>query len=53
MKISYSAFVKTMTVNELFYQTILYSYNKLKVQKLIKNPWPKIDKEYAKKLLDG
>ena len=40
MKISFSAFEKNMTINELFYRTILSSYNNLMKEGKIKDPWP-------------
>ena len=40
MKISYSAFKKGMTIHELFYRTILSSYEQLLKQNKVDFPWP-------------
>lgn len=38
IKISYSAFVRNMTILELFCQTILYCYGKIMLTESIENP---------------
>lgn len=48
MKIGFMAFTKSMTVNELFLRTIQNSYEVLKRDGLIKNPWPKPNKNMIK-----
>jgi hypothetical protein len=40
MKISYHAFLRKLTINELFYKSILKTYNARRHIHLIKNPYP-------------
>jgi len=40
MKISYHAFLRKLTVQELFYKSILKTYNQRKCDKLIEDPYP-------------
>ena len=40
MKISYSAFVRNITVVELVYKSILKAYNERNCKGLINNPYP-------------
>jgi hypothetical protein len=48
MKIGYMAFAKLMTVNELFLRTIINSYEVLNRAGLIKDPWPRAQKQITK-----
>jgi hypothetical protein len=51
MKISYEAFTKNMTVAQLFYRTILRTYETFKRQGLIPNPWPEPDTAFIRLIL--
>lgn len=51
MKISYEAFTQNMTVLQLFYRTILKSYETLKREGKILKPWPNIDSHFIRLIL--
>ena len=51
MKISYSAFAKDLTISELFLKAIEDAYYKRKNEKLLRNPWPKVDMNMIKVIL--
>lgn len=51
MKLSFIAFVRNQTITEMFLHTILNSYNILNRKGLIKNPWPKMDKQLINRIL--
>ena len=51
MKISYCAFAKNMTINELFLKAIEDAYYKRKKEKLLPYPWPKADLNMLKMIL--
>lgn len=51
MKISYSAFARDMTINELFLKAIEETYYKRKKEGLIAMPWPKANLHMLKLIL--
>jgi len=51
MKISLMAFLKSMTVQELFLKTIYDTYHQRNNLGLIKNPWPSMKKGVLKHIL--
>jgi hypothetical protein len=53
MKISFSAFAKDMTINELFLKAIEDAYYQRKKNGLLRNPWPKADLKMIKLILGG
>jgi len=51
MKISLMAFLKNMTVSELFLKTIYDTYHQRNNQGLILDPWPPVTKGVLKRIL--
>ena len=45
MKISYHAFIKSMTIKEHFFMAILKAYQCREAKDLIQNPWPKMNND--------